>query len=210
MKKSNVKEILIPTLTLFVICLIVAALLALTNNLTKEPIAQQNEKTMMQSMKSVCPDADSFDEVKTDNDKASLYKALDKDKNVIGYAVSTSAKGYGGSIGVMTGIANGEIIAVNVYDTSNETPGLGTNTSKDMFTDGFKGDISKEFAVKKDAKGEQKSVDAVTGATISSRAVVKAVNEAVSLYNEFGKEEAGAANGDSSSAVLITDDGGEM
>lgn len=191
MKKINLKEIIIPTLTLFVICVIVAGLLAFTNQLTAEPIAQQNQKAMNESMQSVCPDAKSFEQIKTDDEKSSIYKALNDSGTVIGYAVSTSAKGYGGDILVMTGISQGEIINVNVYDTSGETPGLGTNTSKESFTSGFLGEITSEFAVSKDAKGEQKSVDAVTGATISSRAVVSAVNNAVEIYNQYGGEDIG-------------------
>ncbi len=194
MKKLNFKDIFIPTFALFFICLIVTSLLAGTNTLTKEPIAKQNEKIKQESMLSVCPEAKAFEQVDLGLENGECYKALDENNDVIGYAISTSEKGYGGEILVMTGFADGEINAVNVYDASDETPGLGANTANEDFTQGFKGDCSADFIVSKDYKtgSSEKSVDAVTGATISSRAVVNAVNEAVEIYQSV---EGGGSNG---------------
>lgn len=188
MKKSRVKEILIPTISLFVICLCVTALLAVTNAVTKDAIAQQQELTAAASRQSVCPDAVDFEKAEYDVQGVECYKALDESGNVIGYAISSASRGYGGDVKVMTGInaSDGSVIAINVYDNSGETPGLGVNTSGEKFTSQFAGLSSGTgVTVDKDAGKNPDSVpvDSVTGATISSRAVVDAVNQAFDAYN---------------------------
>lgn len=189
MPKITAKEILIPTIALVLICGVTTALLAATNEITKEPIAQAEEQSQQESMKSVSPEETvSYKEVDTGDSSAQCYAALDKDGNIIAYAISTSSKGYGGTIKVMTGInaADGSIIGVNVYDNSDETPGLGAKTSEEKFSGQFGGAAAEGFAVSKDADKypDKESVDAVTGATISSRAVVSAVNHAIEIYNK--------------------------
>lgn len=189
MPKITAKEILIPTIALVLICGVTTALLAATNEITKEPIAQAEEQSQQESMKSVSPEGTvSYEAVDTGDSSAQCYAALDKDGNIIAYAISTSSKGYGGTIKVMTGInaADGSIIGVNVYDNSDETPGLGAKTSEEKFSGQFGGAAAEGFAVSKDADKypDKESVDAVTGATISSRAVVSAVNHAIEIYNK--------------------------
>ena len=133
-------------------------------------------------MKAVCPDAADFEEVEKDV----LYKGIGKDGSDAGYAVSTATQGYGGQVKVMTGIADGKIIGVDVFYNDDETPGLGKNTSNASFRDQYKGlTVDREIVVSKDdSSGNAQTVDAVTSATISSRAVTKAVNEALAIYNE--------------------------
>lgn len=190
MRKLNVKDILVPTVVLVAVCVITTALLGFTNEVTKEPIAQAEEQSRRESMMSVSPDGvQSYEKVEIGDDSAECYAALDEQGKVLSYAISTSSKGYGGAIKVMTGISaqDGSVIAVSVYDNSDETPGLGAKTSEDKFTGQFSGVLEGGgFAVAKDADKypDNKSVDAVTGATISSRAVVSAVNQAVEIYFE--------------------------
>lgn len=189
MPKITAKEILIPTIALVLICGVTTALLAATNEITKEPIAQAEEQSQQESMKAVSPENTvSYEEIDTGDASVQCCAALDKDGNIIAYAISTSSKGYGGTIKVMTGInaADGSIIAVNVYDNSDETPGLGAKTSDEKFSGQFGGKTAEGFAVSKDADKypDKEAVDAVTGATISSRAVVSAVNHAIEIYNK--------------------------
>lgn len=188
MKNIKLKEILIPTVSLFVICLCVTALLAVTNAVTKDAIAHQQELSAAESRQAVCPDAVDFEKVEYDVQGVECYKALDDSGNLIGYAVSSASRGYGGDVKVMTGInaEDGSVIAINVYDNSGETPGLGVNTSGEKFTSQFAGLSSGTgVTVDKDAgkNPDSVSVDSVTGATISSRAVVDAVNQAFDAYN---------------------------
>ena len=188
MKNSRLKEILIPTVSLFVICLCVTALLAVTNAVTKDAIAYQQELSAAESRQAVCPDAVDFEKVEYDVQGVECYKALDESGNLIGYASSSASRGYGGDVKVMTGInaEDGSVIAINVYDNSGETPGLGVNTSGEKFTSQFAGLSSGTgVTVDKDAgkNPDSVAVDSVTGATISSRAVVDAVNQAFEAYN---------------------------
>lgn len=184
MRRINVKDIIIPTISLFIICVIITAALAFTNALTKDTIAQNELNAQNESMKIVCPDADTFQLV-SENDNGDIYAGLDKNGNVVGYAVSTQASGYGGAIKVMTGIStDASIIGIDVFYNDDETPGLGKNTSNESFTSQFKDLLAKDkIVVSKDYAGEGQQVDAVTSSTISSRAVTDAVNKACELYN---------------------------
>ena len=190
MKKNlTPKAILVPTLSLFLICLVVTAILALTNNVTADKIAANEEQSKQESMFSVLPDAASFQEL-TEN---VMYIGLDSSGNTIGYAISTAVQGYGGQVKVMTGVnTDGVIVGVDVFYNDDETPGLGKNTSNASFRDQYKGlSVMEDIIVSKDnTMGNAQTVDAVTSATISSRAVTRAVNEACHLYYEYQAKEA--------------------
>jgi electron transport complex protein RnfG len=186
--KMTPKAILIPTISLFLICLVVTALLAVTNSVTAEKIAANEAESKQESMFSVVPGAVSFSE-QVEN---VLYLAEDASGNLIGYAISTAAAGYGGQVKVMTGIdCTGVILGVDVFYNDDETPGLGKNTSNESFRDQYKGLTSLEDIIvsKDNTIGNAQTVDAVTSATISSRAVTTAVNAACRIYNEFTAKE---------------------
>ena len=188
-RKISAKAILIPTISLFLISLVVTALLALTDNVTAKKIAENEAQSKQQSIFNVVPDAKDFDELEADV----LYLGKDDSGNTVGYAISTSTQGYGGQVKVMTGIdTEGNIVGVDVFYNDDETPGLGKNTSNESFRDQYKGlSVNESIVVSKDASADDtQTVDAVTSATISSRAVTKAVNEACVIYNEYTAKEA--------------------
>ncbi len=179
MRKINFKDVFVPTISLFIICLLMTAALAFTNSITAGKIAENEALSQQESMTIVCPEAVSFEEISD-----TVFKGLDTEGNTVGYAISTVANGYGGQVKVMTGIKDGEIINIDVYYNDDETPGLGKNTSNESFTSRFIGLLSSEtIVVDKDYSGEGQKVDAVTSSTISSRAVIAAVNEATEIYN---------------------------
>ena len=184
MRKMNFKDIFIPTISLFIICIVITSALAFTNALTKDTIAQNDINARNESMKIVCPEGETF-ELKIESEQGEIYEALDKNGEIKGYAVSTSASGYGGQIKVMTGIStDGKVIAIDVFYNDDETPGLGKNTSNESFTSQFKDLLTNDkIVVSKDYAGEGQQIDAVTSSTISSRAVTDAVNKACELYN---------------------------
>lgn len=180
MKKLSFKEIFIPTIALFVICLVVAVLLGFTNELTREPIAEVQKQASDEAMQSVCPYAVSFTEAPSEN--ANIYYAKGGDGSVLGFAVKTAVKGYGGDIEVMVGIsADAEVTGVEILSLS-ETPGLGYNCTKEAFRKEFLQPIPDGgFEVTKNGDGGKEGrIDALTGATITSKAVTQAVNDAVS------------------------------
>lgn len=175
-KKINTKEVIIVTITLTLICLITTALLAFINSVTKDPIAQNLAKAQDEARKSVVADASEF----VSKLDGAYYEGIDASGNVVGYAVSTSAKGYGGDVVVMTGFdTSGRITKVVVVAADDETPGLGANIKKDSFLDLFKGKSGELKLVTAGQKtGADNEIDAVSSATYSSVAVVDAVNEA--------------------------------
>lgn len=181
---KTLKEFLVPTLTLFVICLVATALLGLTNNVTAPIIEKLAIETEVKSRQVVFADAKSFGEAEVLADGTSVVTALDDAGNVIGHVVVNTAKGYGGDISVMTGVdAEGKVTGVNILSHA-ETAGLGAKAAEQSFRDRFVGLIG-GITVSKDKAGDN-SVDAITGATITSRAVTDAVNAAI--------EAAGGAN----------------
>ena len=181
---KTLKEFFVPTVTLFVICLVATALLGLTNQVTAPIIEQLAIETEIKSRQVVFADAKSFGEVEILDDGTSVVEALDDTGNVIGHVVVNTTKGYGGDISVMTGVdAEGKVTGVNILSHA-ETAGLGAKAAEQNFRDRFLGHIF-GITVSKDKAGEN-SIDAITGATITSRAVVDAVNAAI--------EAAGGAN----------------
>ena len=179
--KITPKAVLIPTVSLFLICIFVTAALALTNSVTADKIAEIEQQSKQESMKAVCPEAQTFEEITPDV----MYEGKDESGKTVGYAISTATMGYGGQVKVMTGVNDGKIIGVDVFYNDAETPGLGKNTSNASFRDQYKGlTTDSDISVSKDSSSGQ-TVDAVTSATISSRAVTNAVNEALHIYNDY-------------------------
>ena len=177
MAKLNPKAVLKPAVSLFLICLIVTALLAGVNMLTADRIAALAVQTAEDSQKVVLPNAASFEEVDEDT-----VKGLD------GSGQLAEAKGYGGTIEVMTGItADGSVSGV-VLLSQNETPGLGANATKESFTGQYQQAVPESgFEVIKSGGAADGQIQAMTGATITSQAVTDAVNLAVEKYQTLEK-----------------------
>ena len=187
MKNSKAKEILVPAVSLFLICVVVTALLALTNAVTAPKIDALAVETQEASKKQVLSSAASFSEekqVEKDGVSYTYYDGLASDGSVMGYVFVTSAKGYGGDISVMVGVlGDGTVAGVNILSI-NETAGLGMNAKNQSFLDQFLGK-SGEIGVAKNNPSDTE-IQALTGATITSRAMATAVNTALSLYAEIG------------------------
>lgn len=187
MKNSKAKEIIVPAVSLFLICVVVTALLALTNAVTAPKIDALAVETQEASKKQVLSSAASFSEekqVEKDGVSYTYYDGLASDGSVMGYVFVTSAKGYGGDISVMVGVlGDGTVAGVNILSI-NETAGLGMNAKNQSFLDQFLGK-SGEIGVAKNNPSDTE-IQALTGATITSRAMATAVNTALSLYAEIG------------------------
>ncbi len=179
----KVKQILVPTVTLTLICLIITGLLAVTNNITADKIAQQNAQAAAASRLEVLPNAAGFEERQMGD--ATYYVGKDQSGQEVGYVFTTAAAGYGGDVQVMTGIgADGVVTGVTIL-SHNETPGLGAKADDPSFTDRYKKAVPEGgFVLKKGTPSADNEVAAITGATITSTAVTNAVNEAVELYSQ--------------------------
>lgn len=169
---KNWTEYIKPAVVLLVICIAVAGILAGVNAMTVDAIAANEEAARNESYFSALPDADSFTELPL---SAEGVTAVLKADNGAGYVISAGARGYGGTVTAVVAFSNdGEILKV-VMDSSTETPGMGSKVSDDSFLGNFigRGADTLEFA----------DIDAVTGATISSKAALKAVNAAIEAFN---------------------------
>lgn len=186
MKKDfNLKEILIPAAALLAICVAATFLLSLTNSVTSSRIEVVQKEASDTARKKVCPKASSF-ELCDEDDKSSVYSALNDNGEEIGYAVSVMDKSYGGDIEVMTGLdSNGNVTGIEILSI-NDTPGLGLNAKKDDFKNQYIGKTGGELVAAKQANADE--IQAITGATRTSEAVTRCVNKAYDLvFGEGGK-----------------------
>lgn len=169
-------------LALGVITLAASAAVGYVYKLTEKPIAQAARAKTTAALAAVLP---SFEgEPATRTVEGAIVYTASAGGEVVGYAVeSTTQKGFGGEIKLMTGLTPaGEIIKIEVLAHA-ETPGLGDKieSKKSDFSVQFQGKIpGKDFQmlVRKDGG----DVDAITASTISSRAFIDAVQIA---YNAF-------------------------
>ena len=168
------KDIIKPIAVLAAICLVVTALLAYINSVTSPIIKEADEKAAAEARQEVLSEADGFEEiedVKLPEGVEEAYKA----ENGAGYVFKLVTKGYGGNITLMCGIKpDGTIEKIKTLSHS-ETSGIGSKV-----VDNESG-YSKKYTGKNE--NDYDSVDAVTGATISSKAYKKAVASAFEAYD---------------------------
>ncbi len=179
------KDTVILTIKLLLITAIVAALLGAVNMVTEPIIAENAEKSTADTMKELLPDADIFDldgtKIPESKDAAvtvgDVYCGLNNDDEVVGYISSAvCGEGYGGDIGVMVSVdLDCKVIKAKVTEMS-ETPGLGAK-SQTEWIDQYSG-LGQSIQVSKNGSESyaEYKVDAISGATITSNAVTKAVN----------------------------------
>jgi len=190
------KDLIKPSLILFLVCAIMTGALAYVNGVTKPIIEENDKKTEQESLEMVFPDSDSFLEpVKADELKqqgldvsdriVKLYEAQ-KEGKTQGYVVEVSSKGYGGAIKIFVGVDMESNITGVMLASHNETPGLGSKAADKAFTQQYLGQIpEKAFSVVKGVADEDHEIQAVSGATISSRAVTQGVADAVILIRSL-------------------------
>jgi electron transport complex protein RnfG len=186
------KDILRLVVVLTAICVVAAMSLAFVYDATKAPIARSLRQEKLAAIKAVLPEYDNQPdqqvqtvvlgkdkrgrELKTD-----FYVAT-RQGRWVGTAFASPAKGFGGELLVMLGITPDNKLNKTKVLKHRETPGLGAKIVRDKFIDQFQHRLLSqgELKVKKDGG----DIDAITGATISSRAVCDAVNDGLKLYNE--------------------------
>lgn len=191
------RDVVKPTLSLLIICMVVSFCLAFVNGMTKDTIAERIAKDAEEQRKLVLSEASSFKPVEGWNDKdesgliREVYAAYNGE-SLIGYVFSALPKGYGGRIAVTVGMNSGNKITGVKIGSNTETPGLGTKTANDDFTGQYKDkDIQKDFIVVKRPATADNEIQAVSGATISSSAVTKAVQASAELGSKLIQEQDG-------------------
>lgn len=184
------KEISKLGLILLVICAVAASLLSLTYDVTIDKILAQRELTNQLSRQEVLPEADSFEAVDASVLEAvrseselvvEIYEGL-SGGSLVGYTIKTMPSGFGGSVEVVTGIgSDGQITGMRVGNHQ-ETPGLGANATLPEFYGQYAGKSAETelTVVKAEATGNE--IQAISGATITSKAVTNGVNLAVEAF----------------------------
>lgn len=173
MKKSKFnKELLteyaMPTIVLVIICLVITFLLVTTFKITEPIIKATIEKEAEAARTQVLPESDGFNLIEASgNNVLEVYKAT----NDTGFVITTVDKGYGGRIKVITGFSKEGLIKDVILLEQKETPGLGTKVGQRKFISQFIGVDSVE------------TVDTISGATISSKAMIRAVDTAILQMN---------------------------
>lgn len=179
-------DILRPIFVLTIICLVTAAALSVTNILTSARIENLANQNKIREMSAILP-AQNYSEVTVSSENSQLFLAQNE-SDFVGYVVTTSTKGYGGDINIMAAIGpDKKIIGVSILSASDETPGLGGNVTKPAFYSQFAGLTANITATKNTANPANNEIKAVTGATISSKAVTKAVNQALQIVENYEK-----------------------
>ena len=172
------RNILKLSASLLIIAVVSGAVLGIVYTVTKEPIARQTKMEEEKALKDIFPEATSFS-LTTGKDKYIYYEVYAKNK-LIGYALDASGKGFGGTIKIKVGINLNKTIRSIRTISQSETPGLGTRIKETKCTDQFMGKSLKQAELKKDS--DKGTIDAITGATISSRAVSKAVRKSMAEF----------------------------
>lgn len=165
-KKMNtsVKSLIV----LLAICLIIAVAMAAINLVTAPKIAEAERQAEQEALRDVLADAVGFETVV--GDYAESVDAVYRDTAGSGYAVMLSAKGYDSSnpMQIAAGFdADGRLLKCVVVSANGETSGIGTKVTEESFLSQFSG-----------ARSDLDGVDTISGATISSTAFVKAVEDA--------------------------------
>lgn len=197
--KGMIKDALI----LFAITLIAGLMLGVVNDITKEPIAQQEQKAKNEACQNVFAVADSFEaqeladsaqieQVLTDAgisgaDIDELMEAKDASGALLGYVITvTDHEGYGGDIQFSMGITNeGTLNGISLLSIS-ETAGLGMRAGEVLVPQFADKNVSK-FTYTKTGATADSEIDAISGATITTNAVVNGVNAGLAYFDKILK-----------------------
>lgn len=198
-KKSDIGTMLKEAGILFVITLLSGLMLGFVYELTKEPIAEQERKAVQEACAAVFGEADSFvplqyvpsPEIQEELAASGVvigvvYQAQDADGSLLGYCIeSVSKRGYGGRIVLYVGISlDGRLKDVSILEIS-ETPGLGMRAEQ-VLNSQFHDKKADSFVYTKTGAAADNEIDAISGATVTTRAYTNAVNGALRAAADLG------------------------
>ena len=175
--QANTLKRIFPVILITVVVFACVALLNWTDSITRGKIEYQKEQEVQSMLAEMFPNMSRYT---FEDDIYTIYS----DGAEVGYAFLAVGKGYGGEISILVGLKDETTLKGITIISQTETPGLGSRIAESSFTDQFAGLSIDEVALKQDG-GE---VDAITGSTISSKAVINAVRttamEKVKLLKE--------------------------
>ena len=195
------KKIIKDALVLFAITLISGLLLGVVYKVTKKPIEEQNEKTKIAAYNNVFDKLETYEEITAlesaqDAIKEAGYTAVTLNEAVRAFDASgkelgmiitvTDAEGYGGNIKMTLGVdVSGTITGLEILDIS-ETAGLGMKAKDAAFREQFAGIKAECVEYTKSGKTKDNEIDAISSATITTKAVTAGVNGALEAYRILG------------------------
>lgn len=189
-------EIIKTALILFLITAIAALLLAIVNMKTAPLIEINNQKKITDALAAIMPEAKNFEEItdvseydgiakKYDGEIQNLYIAKSENGENAGVCAIVETKGYDSGLTTAVGVNNNKVTAIEII-SHNETPGLGANAAKPEFTEQFSGKEKGIEAVKNGAS--ENDIDAISGATLTSKGVTRSVNCVLEIAEQIEKE----------------------
>lgn len=187
---KNSRETFTLMAKLGIICIIVSGLLAYVNSITAPVISANDQKTFEASMSEVLPDGGSFTEEKlsfTPDESGVELSSIYKAENGGYVATAVCHEGYGGDITVMVGIKDDMTVNKIKIMSLSETAGLGAKSDTPEFMNQYNG-LKNGISVVKNNGGSaaDNTISAISGATITSKAVTKAVNCALQAAENGG------------------------
>ena len=194
-ENNDKKNMLRDAAILFAITLISGLLLGLVYQVTAQPRREQQERKIREACQAVFAQAEQFEELSCTIDDAlaqqladngvrigTIYRAMDAAGSPLGYVIeTTSGEGYGGNITLYAGITNDGILNGVSILTISETPGLGMR-AQEVLVPQFEQKTAVEFTYTKTGSQSDSEIDAISGATSTTKAVTNAVNGAVSVF----------------------------
>jgi len=161
-------------INLTIACLISGCIIAGTYFFTADTAVKAEIKMRDETMKTMVKDSTDIKEIKNKDGWYEVYK----DNELMGYIIPTETKGYGGKINILVAVDKEYKIITFKIITSNETPGLGDNASKEPFASQFVGKGIENMKVTKDST-DKEDIQAISGATITSKAVTLGIKNAI-------------------------------
>lgn len=187
---KNSRETFTLMAKLGIICIIVSGLLAYVNSITAPVISANDQKTFEASMSEVLPNGGSFTEEKisfTPDESGVELSSIYKAENGGYVATAVCHEGYGGDITVMVGIKDDMTVNKIKIMSLSETAGLGAKSDTPEFMNQYNGLKNGISVVKNDGgSAADNTISAISGATITSKAVTKAVNCALQAAENGG------------------------
>ena len=187
MTKKSIKN----TFALLIITLVAGLLLGVVYEITKAPIAAEQQRAKEDAYKEVFSDADTFEEIEVTEQETNeilkeqgmdatineIMRVLDKNGSFLGYVLTvTDHEGYGGDIQFAMGVREDVTVNGISFLSISETAGLGMKAQEDDFKNQFAGKSVEQFVYTKNGAKEDDEIDAISGATITTNAVTNGVN----------------------------------
>ncbi|HAJ94120.1 MAG TPA: electron transporter RnfG [Synergistaceae bacterium] len=176
---------------LFIITTVTGLILGGVYTMTLEPISAAKQKEKMAALAETLPKASDFQVVDSQPNN-SIIKEVNKGSangDTVGYNITVTPKGYGGLIEIVVGIDNkGKLIGIKILSHT-ETPGLGAKAAEPAFSDQFEQKNVDSVVITKTKPAAENEVQAISGATITSRAVADGVNTALEYWAKNLKGE---------------------